>query len=226
MPNHVRNRLTIIAAPARVQEILARIKFDEHGPGRIDFEKIIPMPPELHVEVGSYSHKALQFYARYVGADPQTREALIAEFEADQRLIDFGALLSDNKRKYGATDWYEWSLANWGTKWNSYGYDDDVEHDGGNVIEFETAWSCPEEVIVALSQMYPDVRFRHLWADEDTGNNVGEILYVDGEVVEYDVPITHSKEAYEMAADAWGVALSDFYDFDEGIGTYVYRGCD
>jgi len=223
MPNHVRNRLTIIAAPERVQEILERIKYDEHGIGRIDFNKIIPMPASLNVDVGSYSHHALQFYARYVGADAQTREELIAEFEADQKLIDFGALLWDNKQKHGATDWYTWSLVNWGTKWNSYGYDDTMEHDGRNVIEFETAWSCPEPVIIALSQMYPDARFRHLWADEDTGSNVGEITYVDGEEVEYDVPIAQSKEAYELAEDAWGINLADYYDYDESIGTYVYR---
>jgi hypothetical protein len=45
--------------------------------------------------------------------------------------------------KYGAADWYDWSINNWGTKW-------DVEPDGYSrpnpnslSVGFETAWAPP-----------------------------------------------------------------------------------
>jgi hypothetical protein len=134
-----------------------------------------------------------------------------------------GNLGNKERQIYGENNWYDWAVKNWGTKWNSYDYDNEPIHGDFNQIEFQTAWSRPEPVVVRLSEMYPDVQFRHQWADEDIGVNVGEITYQEGEEIEYDVPEGGSKEAYEMAADIMGVELSD-YDlfYSEDKGTYVY----
>jgi hypothetical protein len=133
-----------------------------------------------------------------------------------------GNLGKDEKRLYGKNNWYDWSVRNWGTKWNSYDYDGEPLHDGFNQIEFQTAWNQPEPVIEQLSRMFPDAQFRHAWADEDIGANAGEIVYQNGEQLECDVPARHSKEAYEMTADIIGAELSDFDLFySEDAGTYV-----
>lgn len=52
---------------------------------------------------------------------------------------------------HGHTSWYGWSLANWGTKWNSYGFE--MLHDGHEGLEFrfDTAWSPPEPISEALA---------------------------------------------------------------------------
>ena len=224
MPNHVKNRLTIIAEPERLQEILEQLKQDEHGLGSIDFDKILPMPLELNVECSSRSRKALEFYKLYAkherDADPAFRDKIIKEYQADQAMMDFGKQLYENVQKHGAADWYDWSVTNWGTKWNSYGYDDAPRYEGGNEIAFNTAWSCPEPVVKRLSQMFPDIQFQHRWADEDIGQNVGEVLYQDGEVFEYDVPTAFTKEAYEMASDIWDTPLAE-WDLYYG-GNYEY----
>jgi len=225
MPNHIKNRLAIIAEQDRIQEIIERIKSDEYGLGSIDFEKVIPMPPELKVESGSRSRKALEFYTLYM-LDSRAifRAHLIKEYQADQAFIDFGKQLYENKQNHGAADWYDWSIVNWGTKWNSYGYEDAPPYEGGNEIVFETAWSRPEPVVKGLSQMFPDAQFRHQWADEDIGSNVGAVWYQGGVVVDWDMPDSQSKEAYEMASDIWDTPLSEWeLHYDEKSGTYVYR---
>jgi len=227
MPNHVKNRLTIIAEQDHVRDILERIQFDEYGPGSLDFEKVIPMPPELKVTKSSRSEKALEFYTLYVkhehDSDPGAREKLMKEYQADQAFVDFGKQLYENKQNHGAADWFDWSVENWGTKWNGYGYEDAPAHEGGAEIIFKTAWSRPEPVIKGLSWMFPEAQFRHQWADEDMGRNVGEILYHNGEEIEWDIPNAHSKEAYEMAADIWGMPLSEWnLHYDESVGTYAY----
>lgn len=56
------------------------------------------------------------------------------------------------QEKYGADNWYDWSVANWGTKWDVttchdcqvIGLDDDTWMLS---IEFETAWSPPVQAI-------------------------------------------------------------------------------
>ena len=90
MPNHVSNRITIHAEPERVQEILEAIKYDDYKIGSIDFNKIIPMPPELDVESGSYSSRALEFYTQYIKQEnePGIQAKLVKEYSADQKLID------------------------------------------------------------------------------------------------------------------------------------------
>tara|TARA_R100001163_G_scaffold36463_1_gene27939 strand:- start:758 stop:1216 length:459 start_codon:yes stop_codon:yes gene_type:complete len=55
------------------------------------------------------------------------------------------------KRK-GIPNWYEWNIANWGTKWNSV--DTRVEENGGTLsYNFMTAWDCPREIVNALMRM-------------------------------------------------------------------------
>lgn len=100
----------------------------------------------------------------------------------------------ENMKKYGAPDWYQWRLKNWGTKWdacngyiNSYGFG------------CQTAWSMPDEFMVKLSKKFPNVGFRIRWADEDMGYNVGEVLFENGEITETNIPDGGSPEAYAMA---------------------------
>ena len=228
MPNHVKNRLIIDDEETQIKEIMERIKFDEHGVGSIDFEKIIPMPPELKVESGSRSKQALELYSLYIeqryGESPGFFGAFMRKHQVDRQFMDFGKQLYENKQKYGAADWYDWSISNWGTKWNSYGYAEGFQYDGSNEIIFETAWSRPEPIVKALSKMFPDIEFRHQWADEDIGCNVGEILYHGGEEIEWDIPTAFSKEAYEMASDILGTPLTEWgLYYDKKTGSYECR---
>ena len=79
---------------------------------------------------------------------------------------------------YGENNWYDWSIANRGTKWGAYGYEKGVDYsENGNSLRFLTAWSAPHPVIEKLAQMYPTVKIEHEWADEDIGSNCGRRVY-------------------------------------------------
>ena len=66
------------------------------------------------------------------------------------------------KEQYGYYTWYDWATSNWGTKWNNpytnYKIVDEAEIDDSDehllIIRMDTAWSCPQPVIVALAQKY------------------------------------------------------------------------
>ena len=55
--------------------------------------------------------------------------------------------------EYGYTGWYDWSLANWGCKWNAYDVDVIEEN---HIYDFCTAWSPPIEWFNNLAEVLRD----------------------------------------------------------------------
>ena len=56
-------------------------------------------------------------------------------------------------------DWYNWSLDNWGTKWDAcepYIDHNDIDY---FAVSFETAWSPPIDWINHIMQDFPDLSF-------------------------------------------------------------------
>ena len=98
----------------------------------------------------------------------------------------------------------DWSIKNWGTKWNSYGYDnlDRSATLENPAFSFYTAWSAPHPFIEKLAESYPEVSFEHEWADEDIGMNCGRKTYEHGECTDTYYP--EEKEAEIFANNLWG----------------------
>lgn len=105
-----------------------------------------------------------------------------------------------NIKRYGERDWYEWSIENWGTKWN--GYDTVVDSD---VIEFQTAWSTPVPVFVELSKRLKDIPVTVEYADEDIGSNCGSLVIVNGEVSQCE-----PDNPRKFACDMWGYDYAEY----------------
>lgn len=110
------------------------------------------------------------------------------------------------RKLYGKNNWYDWSVANWGTKWNAYGFDPNTNYSKEKEIRFLTAWSAPHPVIEKLAEMFPSVKFEHKWADEDIGMNCGRRVYYDGERIEEYYPESE-KDRLEFAARVMDVDL-------------------
>lgn len=60
-----------------------------------------------------------------------------------------------NIKHYGYPSWYEWNLANWGTKWDSGGQDHIINRISENKIEcsFDTAWSPPIDFYKRMAEL-------------------------------------------------------------------------
>lgn len=121
-----------------------------------------------------------------------------------------GDLGPDERAEYGSDNWYDWCIANWGTKWNSYGYPEDHKYNNDGKLRFLTAWSAPHPIMEKLSEMYPDIKLEHEWADEDIGMNCGRYVYYDGERIEEYFPESQ-KDRLEFAARIMDVSLEEDY---------------
>lgn len=90
--------------------------------------KLIPCPKELR-DTMSGSH-----------SDPYQKQ--LHEFQMEL-----------NKRYFGYKDWYDWCIANWGTKWDIGRNESDAPAeivDGRVVVGFDSAWSPPRAAYETL----------------------------------------------------------------------------
>jgi len=104
---------------------------------RLDFQKIHPMPKDLDITAG-----------REGPDDSPEQKALVAKEKS-------------NLKKYGHKNWYDWCVAEWGTKWNAGGdndammvdYDEDQADTAIALFQFDTAWAPPLGV---MQKLYED----------------------------------------------------------------------
>jgi hypothetical protein len=200
MPNHITNVLRINAyehdgAPAGlVDEILAAVK----GDSAFDFERLIPMPKELHISSGGVASDARALFSEkeakamldfpwvkqagiksvaalrtalrknYIKSreDRKRFEEVMGKNEDPPTLDEFAALVLSNHEKHGATDWYDWSIKRWGTKWNAYSVVAGKSDEREATVTFETAWSPPLPVLDELAKRFPKAYLRLIWCDE------------------------------------------------------------
>ena len=201
MPNWVFNKVYFYGDKSRIQKLKNFLATEDSV---FDFNTIIPMPKELNLVSGSdedFSIKCAKAYRDHGLITTSFYEESKWQKEK-MSFMDWVALGNKylaNKEKYGATTWYDWCIEHWGTKWNAC----DATWEGDNFVCFNTAWGAPEPVYQRLSELFPDIEFSVLFADEDLGNNCGTIDYSDGHFS------TVYEDSLEFACDVWG------YDYEE-----------
>lgn len=216
MPNHITNILTISGDEQEVQKCLAEIK-GQNEDQFIDFNTFAPMPKELE---NTQSPVKIISQKEYDEQEARIANGDLTDIEK-QWGFSRGITKEMSKRfqeEFGADNWYDWRIHNWGTKWNAY---DQISEEGENVITFDTAWSTPAYAMQKLAEKYPQLTFNVRYADEDFGHNVGEYTFEDGEETYENVPDGGSVDALRMAMDIKGddeYYLTDYLsnDADEG----------
>ena len=150
---------------------------------------VVPMPEELNITSGFLGNGAEQ-----------------AELEAKSKA---------NLEKYGYANWYDFNVANWGTKWEIGGNGDvaEIEDDGLSFsASFESAWSPPTGVCevlveqgfeVTLYYYEPGMGYVGKWEDgcddyyEYSGENSNTIRAAIGDELDDMFGISESMAEYE-----------------------------
>lgn len=179
MPNHVTHRCVVKGPVERLIEFKERhfrADPDTSAGDRatFDFNTIIPMPEILRntesgsdVEFGLFAigHRGLSQFSTSPLTYPwvkemgiTTREQFKAYLEKDSpEAIPKALKAIQCIKETGHGSWYEWSLANWRTKWNAYSFS--IERDEPELLEFkfDTAWSYPEPIFDRINELWPDL---------------------------------------------------------------------
>lgn len=183
MPNHVTNRLRINGTPEQVTEVREAIKGvwekEPEVPRPMDFNKILPMPEGLEVEANMGE---IAIAKQELGVNDRDTQFMRPQQKRGEKHIDDAKVdqIKKNIEDTGYAYWYDWAPEKWGTKWNAY----DQKEIEPNLIQFDTAWSCPILLLKALAAKFPEVEFICEFADEDIGSNQGTLTFRNGELVE------------------------------------------
>ena len=90
--------------------------------------------------------------------------------------------------KYGASNWYDWHINNWGTKWDCDIEEADYDTTPESIVfNFDSAWSPPTKAIVALSKLFPTLSLTLTYREDGcafagilkVGNDEFEDIYHD-----------------------------------------------
>ena len=210
MPNHVANVFTITGPEDQLGNLFANHvrpdgTQDSMGLLHLDFQTIVPMPECLQ---GIDASSSVEMWCAALGAEDipnrkpaRYRDALTVSYwvnmAADEGIVDRATLLEACKRKHsdaefqarraieaikqtGYSNWYQWAPENWGTKWNSYSFEM-LQQDADILrFRFDTAWSPPEPVMLALAAMYPDIVIDG-YAFDDGWNFAAECHFENGD---------------------------------------------
>jgi len=211
MPNHTANNFTVTGPKDDVLRFVAQIKGTD---SEIDFNKVLPIPDELR-GTSSPSRIMTQEEIDKIWADwrEKKNKGEVGSFEME-RPMGLGitqAKYDEFILKYGYADWYDWSIFNWGTKWNAYDVTEWSINEGhwngensSATIYYETAWSPATALWLNVSKDYPTLDFYHEFADEG-GSFLGSETIRDGRII--------SEEELDWDSD-------DGIELREGLGRY------
>ena len=144
MPNWCENSITITGD--EVGQLVEAVKSDESP---FSFNSIIPMPEDIR---RTTSPNKILTTEEEVDAHnkKQTEDYTYAQTQEQVDVL---------KEKYGVTNWYDWSIKNWGTKWDITDDDattiDYTEGDDMVWYTFDTAWCPPEAIYQHLVEQFP-----------------------------------------------------------------------
>ncbi len=86
-----------------------------------------------------------------------------------------------NRKKYGSTNWYDWCLKNYGTKWGDYDLEI-TERSNSVFCNFNSAWSPPIEGLQTVSKQFPTLSFSLKFFEGAMGFQ-GHYIFKNGKIV-------------------------------------------
>ena len=129
MPNWCYNHLEVTGDEKQLQKFVEKSTTNIERDDEFSFNGTYSMPKTLRITAGTH----------------------LSFIEKIKKYI--------NIRLYGYDNWYNWSIANWGTKWDAC--ESNICHNDIDyfAVSFESAWSPPIALIDNIMKDFPDLCF-------------------------------------------------------------------
>jgi hypothetical protein len=149
MPNWCNNSLIVTGDQATIDDFKSKtVVVKENGYEEFTMDILYPCPPELLEMTSPVMWRGEKDDVEGKAA----HEKYVAELE----------------EKYGHSDWYNWRVENWGTKWDA-AEASIMEEDGQFVVHYNTAWAPNSMWVHYVSTLYPTLEFRLTYEEPGVG---------------------------------------------------------
>jgi hypothetical protein len=189
MPNHTANNFTVTGPVADVKLFLQQAAGSDK---ELSFNSLLPLPTVLrNVSSPVRIQPQEEINATWDEWYKRKDEGKLEKWELEQgRPMGLGITQDTYDtliKEYGVSNWYDWSVLNWGTKWDCYDVREwniaVADEEMTATIYYETAWSPATQLWLTVSQQYPTLTFFHEFADEG-GGFLGDETIHNGTVIE------------------------------------------
>lgn len=220
MPNYCENSLRISGPTNKIDEFIEAVT---DGDGNINIASQHPMPETLR-DTSSPTADTPEPHPNW--------KVMLDNGEITQEWYD--ELCADRRNRYenaqkakaetGYTDWYDWALDNWGTKWGDFDHYQNIRYVDEHELGYMTAWGpFSDKFWIEVSKKYPELTFTVTY-DEPGMCFVGAGKYSNGETLftcyiddvtpllgELDYEDDDARDKwYEAKADLLGSLLEQF----------------
>ena len=173
MPNHCHNRVTFYSddttAILKLHKIFSKgLENDDNVDTGSVFGHFVPEPDWTKVPLTENTVKEYS-WDKPRGEVGECPVMIIDEEQPIRNGLRF--------KSTGVMDdrWYNWRVQNWGTKWDCYSLEiDECDMPHGFEVNFETAWSPPEEIHTAICEQFDDLSIS--WCYDEPGCEVAGYL--------------------------------------------------
>lgn len=192
MPNWCSTSFTVRGPEEELKKFYGSIKrtpseIEGMGPDLNILEALIPTPQELRDTTATSAWREIpENWKKSLEDGSWTQE------DYDKRIAENNELLKkqeENLAKFGAKDWYDWQLNNWGVKWGDCDTSIDMAPTPYNHRDlwimsgsFQTPWGTATKGWMNISKQFPNCIFI-FDSDEEAGFFAGIEMIHDGEVV-------------------------------------------
>jgi hypothetical protein len=116
-----------------------------------------------------------------------------------------GGVGIEEREKYGKNNWYDWSVENWGTKWNCCETVLSDEEEDKLSYYFDTAWDPCVPIAQAIAKKY-GVNVELIYADEDIGYHCGLVEFDEnGNQINCEYYENNQQEGLSFIARYYGI---------------------
>ena len=173
MPNHCHNRVTFYSddttAILKLHKIFSKgLENDDNVDTGSVFGHFVPEPDWTKVPLTENTVKEYS-WDKPRGEVGECPVMIIDEEQPIRNGLRF--------KSTGVMDdrWYNWRVQNWGTKWDCYSLEiDECDMPHGFEVNFETAWSPPEEIHTAICEQFDDLSMS--WFYDEPGCEIAGYL--------------------------------------------------
>lgn len=218
MPNWTQNRITFKGNPERILELKQHILIvdeDEDSGYSFDFNRVIPMPEVIKNTIAdNHSDSLMKWFTDNIEKEDficyetycmwfNEQEHKHTEILTQERFDTLGLCFV----KYGSIDWYQWSVKNWGCKWNSSETRILTDEPNELSIGFQTPWNEPTGVLSKLNELYGDLHFES--CHEHEGGYGGQKIVWDPNLKTFTVQRLEEYTVYDDDNDVTQICSYD-----------------